>query len=455
MRLTRQRVAAQLLSIALVLCVLATGAYAAGDGQSYRFSLLADGQTATQAQTGEVIPVQLVLTNESASDNYDLYTMQDYVTFDRDFFELVDGSIRTLDGASLTAGGLSFDSGAADRVYINRTSPSPSAVERESVLLTFALKVIGTTGTGTISHDTYFVGKDMVHSVASAQNATVTIGIRQYDIAAAAEAGGTITPSGKVKVNKGASQTFAIAANSGYAVQDVQVDGASVGAVKEYTFVDVHRDHTITASFKQLGGGSSGGGTGGTIVTPPTDPKPTSFDDVKENDWFSDSVKYCVGKGLMNGVAEGRFAPDDTTTRAMIVTILWRMEGSPAASGTKFADVEAGSWSAQAITWAATNGIVTGYDETSFGPEDSITREQLAAIFCRYARFKGKSVDVRNDLAAFRDADSISAWALDSVRWANRVGLINGRTATTIVPDGTATRAESAAMIERFCKNVL
>ena len=157
----------------------------------------------------------------------------------------------------------------------------------------------------------------------------------------------------------------------------------------------------------------------------------------------------------MNGTTADRFNPKGTTTRAMIVTILWRIEGSPAASGSVFEDVPAGKWCSQAVTWAAANGIVNGYTDTIFKPNNSITRQQLAAIFYRYAAYKQLDVSAQNDLSQFTDLSSVSAWALPGLRWANQVGLVNGRTSTILAPTGTATRAECAVIIRRFCENIL
>ena len=186
--------------------------------------------------------------------------------------------------------------------------------------------------------------------------------------------------------------------------------------------------------------------------TCPVDP----FKDTANNAWWHDGIHYCVQQGLMNGVASDQFAPNGTTTRAMIVTILWRMEGSPATSyGMSFTDVPAGQWYTEAIRWAQSTGVVTGYDAKTFGPNDNVTREQLAAILYRYTAHKGGDVSKRSTLAQFTDVNQISSWALENIQWANAVGMVNGRTNTTIVPKGNATRAEAASMIQRFCQNVL
>ena len=158
----------------------------------------------------------------------------------------------------------------------------------------------------------------------------------------------------------------------------------------------------------------------------------------------------------MVGVAADKFAPSGTLSRAMIVTMLWRMEGSPVANyAMTFKDVPADQWYTEAIRWAQSTGVVLGYDAEHFGPNDNVTREQLAAILMRYAAFKGIDVSGRADLAKFTDKNTVSGWALENVRWAVAVGMINGRTETTIVPTGDTTRAEAACMVQRFCETVL
>ena len=176
------------------------------------------------------------------------------------------------------------------------------------------------------------------------------------------------------------------------------------------------------------------------------------FGDVSKRDWFYESVKYTAQNGLMNGVSKTRFAPDDTTTRAMIVTILYRLEGSPAASGSRFTDVPNGTWYTKAVSWASVRGIVEGYGGGKFGPDDLITREQMAAFLYRYAKYRGDNVSRLADLNGYKDAGQIGSWAKTPMRWANKAGLITGRTATTLAPDGSATRAEVATILMRFCK---
>ena len=177
--------------------------------------------------------------------------------------------------------------------------------------------------------------------------------------------------------------------------------------------------------------------------------------DVGADAWYHACVDYVIENGLMYGIADDRFGPDVTTSRAMIVTILYHLEGSPAVGGAKpFDDVAAGSWYADAVAWAEEKGIVNGYGNGKFGPDDLITREQFAAILFGYATFKGYDVSKSADLSKYTDAGDISDWALPAMKWANAEGLITGRTVTTLVPKGDATRAEAAAILMQFLENV-
>lgn len=180
------------------------------------------------------------------------------------------------------------------------------------------------------------------------------------------------------------------------------------------------------------------------------------FSDVRIADWFYNDVKYVYEKGMMAGTAADVFAPNATTTRAMIVTILYRLEGSPAVTGTSaFVDVPAGQWYTDAVNWAAANQIVKGTSATTFAPNDSITREQMAAILYRYAQYKGYDVTKKADLSGYSDSGQVSAYAKDALAWANAAKLINGVTNTTLAPQGNATRAQVSAILHRFCDGVV
>lgn len=175
------------------------------------------------------------------------------------------------------------------------------------------------------------------------------------------------------------------------------------------------------------------------------------FTDVSEKDWFYGDVMFVYENGLMLGTSKTLFSPHGTATRGMMATILWRMEGSPAPKGkNSFTDVEAGKWYADAITWTAENGIFAGYGKDKFGPDDPITREQLAAIFYRYADYKGYDLTVKGNLDKFKDADKITDYAKTAMQWAVGSGLVKGKSGNLLDPQGMATRAEIAAMLHRF-----
>ena len=174
------------------------------------------------------------------------------------------------------------------------------------------------------------------------------------------------------------------------------------------------------------------------------------FVDVKENDWFYASVQTAYGNGLMNGVSATEFNPAGDVTRAMFVTVLYRMENSPENAGNeKFTDVEKGSWYDKAVAWASANGIVNGVSDTEFAPNNKITREQMAAMVYRYATFKKADMTVTKDLSAYEDFSSVSAYAVPAMKWVCGKGIINGMTATTLVPQGTSTRAQAATVFVR------
>ena len=175
------------------------------------------------------------------------------------------------------------------------------------------------------------------------------------------------------------------------------------------------------------------------------------FTDVSEKDWFYGDVMFAYENGLMIGTGNAQFRPHGTATRGMMATILWRMAGSPAPKGSSsFTDVEAGTWYTDAIAWTAENGIFLGYGNNKVGPNDSITREQLAAIFFRYADYKGCDMTAKGELDKFRDAGKVSDYARAAMQWAVGSGLIQGKPDGVLDPQGTATRAEIAAMLHRF-----
>ena len=230
--------------------------------------------------------------------------------------------------------------------------------------------------------------------------------------------------------------------------------GQYVPTREGYTFAGWYSDEALTQKVTsvKLNGNTTVYAKWTENAVTPTLP----FTDVKSGDWFYEAVQYVYDKGMMTGVSADRFAPASTTTRGMIVTILYRLENEPAVSGgSAFTDVESGAWYADAVAWAAANDIVNGTSATTFAPNSPITREQMAAILYRYAAYKGYDVSQKADLSGYTDAASISGYAKDALAWANAQKLITGVTDTTLNPQGSATRAQVATILMRLCETVV
>lgn len=286
--------------------------------------------------------------------------------------------------------------------------------------------------------------KDVAVTANWKKNSSGGTGHTYYTIKAIAGAGGTISPSGNAAVLYGRNKTFTITPDNGYAIADVKIDGQSIGAVKTYTFERVKGDHTIEAVFMKATGNPQTG-----VDVP--------FTDVSETDWFYEDVAYVYTNNLMNGTNTTMFSPNTTTTRGMIVTILYRLEGEPSVSDNcHFADVKSGSYYEKAITWAAAKGIVSGYGNNQFGPDDPITREQMAVILFRYAQYKGLDVSAGEDtnILSYSDALDISEYAFPAMQWICGESILNGSDGN-LMPRGSATRAQVAAILHRFCENIL
>ncbi len=210
------------------------------------------------------------------------------------------------------------------------------------------------------------------------------------------------------------------------------------------------------------GGSSSGGNSGTTTPTTPgqDDQNPSnggntgaskSFSDVASGSWYNDAVKYVSDKGIMNGVSDKLFAPEQKVSRAMFVQILYNMEKKPAVnSAAKFTDVKQSAWYADAVAWAASNGIVTGISATEFAPEKDVTREQFAVMLYRYASYKGTLKAASGSFAGFTDSAAVSSYASEALNWAIGNGIITGKSGNKLDPKGGATRAEAAAMMMRY-----
>ena len=254
---------------------------------------------------------------------------------------------------------------------------------------------------------------------------------------------GTVTVSPE-KAKSGQTVTITAKPDEGYQVGKVTVTKSNGDIVKVTNKGDGVYAFTMPASAVSVD-----------VTFVPEGQWTNPFVDVPEDAWYYDAVQYVNENGLMAGTSANTFAPDLTTTRGMIVTILYRLEGAPAVSGASgFTDVAVGQYYTDAVAWAAANNIVGGYGNGLFGPNDTITREQMAAILYRYAQYKGYDTTAKADLSKYTDAAQVGSWALDAIRWANAEGLVNGTSDTTLTPKGSATRAQVAVSLTRFCQNV-
>ena len=256
---------------------------------------------------------------------------------------------------------------------------------------------------------------------------------------------GTVTIAPE-NAKSGEKVTITAKPNEGYEVDAVTVTDANGKAVS------VTRVNDTTYTFTQPSGKVK------IDVTFKPDVDLSKFVDVDVSAWYAEAIRWAVKNNVMNGVSPKYFNPNGDTTRAMVVTMLWRLEGSPAYVGaSEFSDVDNAQWYAQAVRWASAEGIVTGYANPTgtgmvYDPNGAVTREQLATILYRYAQYKKRDVSANANLNGFGDAMNVSEWALPAMEWACDDGVINGMDGN-LVPKGKATRAQVATMLMRYSTN--
>lgn len=249
-----------------------------------------------------------------------------------------------------------------------------------------------------------------------------------YTIEVSAGDNGTITPSGRVSVTYGASKTFTIKANDGYAIAYVLVDGKSVGAVTTYTFENVQKSHTISAAFSK------------------------TYPDVTKDDWFKESVYFVTARGMMSGTGDGKFNPNAPMTRGMFVTALGNLANAniSAYKTSSFTDVDTGAYYLGHAEWAVKNNIVTGTSATTFAPNQAITRQEMAVIMQNYAKAIGYNLSSARTETVFADSANIEKWAKPAVKEMQMAGVMMGKNGNNFDPTATATRAEGSAVLRRF-----
>lgn len=386
------------------------------DDMSFRFELTVNGNESASVEPGGEVSVEASLKRTDSSEGFPMYAVQYDIWYNSDIFELIADS---LSGGSqnMRVSTRSLEGGRDGWSCVSASKYS-SALEgdewnNEETVVSFTLKA-KKVGSATLQSKTYSVSR--------------TDGMSSYT------------------------------SSANDAVISVENESNGSGASDDDKKADDKSDTT--------GGGSAsagGGGSAGAVTKPDNSSEKSNdnasdvlslserFSDIPAGAWYESAVSYALERGLFSGTSERTFSPEGTMTRAMLVTVLWRMDGSPeAVSEDKFSDVINGSWYADAVAWASANDIVNGYGGGVFGVNDSITRQQLAAVLYRYASLKGVDTSAAADISAYADAKAVAAWAETPMSWSVAKGIITGSGEKTLAPAGAATRAQTAAILTRF-----
>ena len=468
----------RILSVGLVLCMIISLfsqiAYAEDK------SAFVSGQYETVL--GENVEVEL-----KATDSAGVIALLCEIEFDSEYLEILRYDDAKLIGGTLTA---KTDESPMRLFWMDALAKENTLVEGTLGTFTFRTLKPGKTEINVNYKEAFNKDGDLVPFEDAVTHVNIketdvpVVETKEYTIKALAGANGKITPSGEIKAIEGKQLLFIFTPDSGYKVDDVKVDGKSIGEILEYTYESVNADSTIEVNFKKIPspGGSSGGGSSSSKPKEETDENPSKdtttkentqkeetitkepaktewvnpFSDVKTSDWYYEYVKYINEKNLMKGISETEFAPNNTVTRAMFVTVLYRLEKEPTGAKADFADVLDGTYYENAVGWAVQNGIVNGVSETEFAPDNTITREQMATIIHRYMKFKGldMSAGENADTASFEDFENVSDYAKDAFRYACSNGIISGTSKSTLSPKESLSRAQMAAIFRR-CEKVL
>lgn len=324
-----------------------------------------------------------------------------------------------------------------------------TSADRDGANGSFAFTVVLSKGTATGDAFTSTYAEATATITGGAITATAYTGggggPTTYAVTAPDVENGTVRVSPS-RASRGTTVTITVTPDEGYELESLTVLDSRDNEITltdkgdgKYTFTMPSGKVTVEASFAEIA------------------PEPLPFDDVDDGDWFADAVRFVYENGMMNGVSETGFAPNAATSRSMIVTILYRLEGEPVVDyAMDFTDVAGDAYYAEAVRWAASEGIVGGYGGGLFGSDDAVTREQLAVILYRYAVYKGYDVSIGEDtnILSYDDFADLSEYAIPAMQWACGAGVITGVTDATLVPQGEATRAQVAAMLMRFVEAI-
>ena len=399
---------------------------------AFRFSLQTDGLTEKRVSPGDIITVVFTLERTDSTEPYTMYAMQNEIRYDSTFFELIDDSIFQKNGVFVTD--TRYDD--YDReLYMNFLSFTGGVSwNAKTNVGSFQLRVTGTAGASLIGSRDCIVSLPDADGSYALVTSDITVVVSD-DCSVVFLSDGDAVDTQTVRRGEKAIVPPA-PTRDGYLFDGWYTDRACTDRWNP--------DEPIQYNIRLYAGWIEAEEAVGEIVLP--------FTDVSADAWYYDSVRYVYENRMMLGISDTLFAPEVATTRAMLVTILWRLEGSPTVDHPMtFEDVAGGEWYTEAIRWAAANGIVLGYSNTTFGVTDAVTREQTATILYRYAACKGYDCSADTD-AVFGDWSAVSDWAKDSMRWAVGEGLILGTDQKLLNPLGNASRAQTAAILMRFCE---
>lgn len=511
-----KRTISLLLTLALMFALSVTAFAASATADiTLTYDLSVNGSNDIVVKTGDIITVSYKL---SASETSSVSATQNEIYYDHTFFEFVDGSNKQSAGYTDYTTTLQERLSGKRYVYFN-TIATHTHDTTPVEIGTFQLKVIASSGESSISNVNYkATDTKAVRFGTTANDLHVSIGTPQTQKFTVTFTGAdgeifktmTVTAGDSISIPDGPSRT-------GYDFKYWSIGGDTTPYYPGETYApkydvsfaptwEKNDPHPIIIVNKVLSFDTNGGSTidsitalkgtkidlseyvptktgyifGGWYLDSKLSQKVTNvtldtsvtvyakwiseptrefpFVDVKRNDWFYDDVWYVWDRGLMNGTSANTFSPEMSTTRGMIVTVLYRLSGSPIVySENPFTDLEAGSYYERAVIWAAANGVVLGYGDGRFGPNDNITREQMAAILYRYASLKGVDVNYYTEgvYEKYADTDTVSAYAVPAMKWACGRNIINGTSETTLSPTDEAKRSQIAAILHRFCENIL
>lgn len=438
-RLLYKRILSPTLS-ALLLALIPVSASAADNSMSFRFAVSVDGESYAQIAPGEEITVTATLKRTDAEDGFPMYAVSYNLWYNSDLFKLVPGSLSgggngiTVSSREMSGNWEGWTAVSAS-VYSSVLEGDPW--ENTTELLTFQLKALHTGSATLLSRNCSVSTVDGMDAY-SFETEDATVSVRTADPSAGEE------PDDSPATDTDGDQT-------GDNPSGGSPGGGGTGGGSEPQQPDDGTDPDSQTPQDPAEDPSAGLPEDPDHPSNPAQRPSELFADISAGAWYENAVSYVLEAGLFQGTGETTFSPSGSMTRAMLVTVLHRLEGSPAASeAVSFADVAAGQWYTDAVAWADQSGIVTGYGDGRFGTDDPVTRQQLATVLYRYAQQKGYDVSSPADLSSYRDAKDVADWAESAVQWAVASGLINGMDDGTLSPSGTATRAQVAVIFLRF-----